>query len=445
MKDPVTPKAMRCAIYTRKSTENGLEQEYNSLDHQRDICVRHIEARAYEGWQVIPTLYDDGGVSGATMERPGLKALMADIRAGLVDVVITYRIDRLSRSVLDFRQLIAFFERHGVTFVSITEDFNTTTAMGRFALGIIMGFAELEREMASERVRSKIASAKRKGRWTGGVPPFGYRASDGRLIIVEEEAQIVRMIFSRFITMGSGTLLARALESEGVINRQGRAFDKGAITKMLASRVYIGEVGHKGEWFKGLHTPIIDTATWQKKEAIIARAPRERGAATRAQTPALLKGIIYGPTGRAMSPTFSKGRHGQLYRYYVDASLLKGARRVHASARVPAGAVEEAVIDRLRTIIAQPETIMETTRALKREGHDVPEAEVGEQLRTFDGVWTRLFPREQARIARLLIERVDVSDEGLAIAVRTDGFAHLALELGVSQRTAPQSDQAGAL
>lgn len=422
-------KPVRCAIYTRKSHENGLEQEYNSLSAQRDICTRHVEARVHEGWQVIPTLYDDGGVSGATMDRPALNALNADIRAGRVDVVITYRIDRLSRSVLDFHQLIAFFERHGVMFVSITEDFNTTTAMGRFALGIIMGFAELEREMASERVREKIAAARRRGRWTGGTVPFGYRSEDARLVIDEDEAAIVRMIFERFIRGGSTTLLSRELLKEGVTNRSGRPFDKGSLCKMLASRIYLGEISHLGTWYPGLHEPVIDAATWERKEAIIAYPPRERGAATRANTPALLKGIIYGPTGRAMSPSHARGKHGQLYRYYVDASLLKGAERRHASARIPAGPVEEAVIDQMRAIIAQPETITATHRALRAEGHDIGVDEVGSQLRGFDSVWQRLFPREQARITRLLVERVDVSDDGLDITLRTDGFASLAAEL----------------
>ena len=431
---PKPIRKLRCAVYTRKSTEEGLDMEFNSLDAQREACEAYIASQKAEGWVLVPTRYDDGGWSGGTLERPALRRLLADIEAGLLDVVVVYKIDRLSRSLMDFSKLVAVFEDNSVTFVSITQSFNTTTSMGRLTLNILLSFAQFEREVIGERVRDKVAASRRKGIWMGGPVPFGYRCADRRLHVVEDEASVVRMIFERFVRCGSATRLVGDLAAAEV-TRRGKPLDKGGLYKMLANRVYIGMAVHKGEAFPGEHQAIIDQALWDKVHAILGESPRTRAANTRARTPALLKGLVFAPGGRAMTPAHTR-KKGRLYRYYVTTSVIKEGPESCPVRRVPAGLIEAAVIDQMRSTLRTPEMVARTWRTARADGEAMPEKEVVTALGGLDPLWDELFPAEQARIVQLLVERVDISTAGLHVTLRTDGLLRLAGELAPKARRA---------
>ena len=426
MKTPIVRK-LRCAIYTRKSSEEGLEQEFNSLDAQREACEAYIASQKPEGWVLVPDRYDDGGISGATLERPALKRLLVDIEDRRVDVIVVYKIDRLSRALMDFAKLVEVFDRNNVTFVSVTQSFNTTTSMGRLTLNILLSFAQFEREVIGERIRDKFAASRRKGMWMGGFVPLGYDVKDRKLIVNEAEAATVRMIFDRFIMIGSATELVRKLRAESVRGKQGKLVDKGYIYKLLNNRVYIGEAVHKGVAYPGEQQAIIDRALWDRVHTVLRESPRKRAANTRAQTPSLLKGLIFGPTGRAMTPAPTR-KGGKLYRYYVSTDVLKRDADSCTVRRVPAAEIESAVVDQLRGLLRTPEIIVGTWRVAKLMG-DISEAEVREALHRLDPLWDELFPAEQARIVQLLVERVDVSPDGADIRLRTEGLTNLVADL----------------
>jgi site-specific DNA recombinase len=419
---------LRCAIYTRKSSEEGMEQEFNSLDAQREACGAFIASQRSEGWLELTAQYDDGGVSGGTLDRPALKRLLADIEHGLVDVVVVYKIDRLSRALMDFAKLVEIFDRNNVTFVSVTQSFNTTTSMGRLTLNILLSFAQFEREVIGERIRDKVAASRKRGMWMGGVVPLGYLVQNRKLAIHGKEATIVRMLFERFLELGSVTLLARSIAAEGVRSRRGKLLDKASLYKLLANRVYVGEAVHRGVAYPGEHLPIIDRKLWDKVRSIMQQSPRVRACRTRAETPALLKGLLFGPTGRAMSPTHTK-RGNKLYRYYVSQSVLKHGPDACSVRRVPAAEIEAAVIDQLRGMLRSPEIIVATWRAARSAIEGLSENDVREALERLDPIWDELFPAEQARIVQLLISRVDVGPDGLEIHLRNQGLAHTFREL----------------
>ena len=427
MKKPIVRK-LRCAVYTRKSSEEGLEQEFNSLDAQREACEAYIASQKPEGWVLVPDRYDDGGISGATLERPALKRLLADIEAHRVDVVVVYKIDRLSRALMDFAKLVEVFDRNNVTFVSVTQSFNTTTSMGRLTLNILLSFAQFEREVIGERIRDKFAASRKKGMWMGGFVPLGYDVKDRKLVVNEAEAETVRRIFERFTKIGSVTELVRALRAEGVRGKRGRLIDKGYVYQLFRNRVYIGEAVHKGASYPGEHKAIISKALWDKVHAVLSDSPRRRAAATRAQTPALLKGLIFGPTGCAMTPTHTR-KGGRLYRYYIATDVLKHDAPACTVRRVPAAEIEGAVIDQVRGLLRSPEMIVRTWRAGKRLVAGLDESEVRDALQRLDPLWDELFPAEQARIVQLLVERVDVGPDGVDIRLRTEGLANLTADL----------------
>ncbi|EDP61574.1 resolvase [alpha proteobacterium BAL199] len=419
---------LRCAVYTRKSTEEGLEMEFNSLDAQREACEAYIASQKSEGWVELADRYDDGGFSGGTLERPALKRLLADIEDGRIDVVVVYKIDRLSRSLMDFSKLVEVFDRNGVTFVSVTQSFNTTTSMGRLTLNILLSFAQFEREVIGERIRDKFAASRKRGMWMGGFVPLGYEVRDRKLAINNDEAATVRMIFERFVEVGSATALARALVAEDVRTRRGRLVDKGFLYKLLNNRVYIGDAVHKGMAYPGEHEAIITRALWDKVHGILRESPRVRAGRTRAATPALLKGLIFGPTGCAMTPTHTR-RGDKLYRYYVSQSVMKRGADACPVGRVPAAEIEGAVVDQLRGLLRAPEVIVGTWRSARPEIDGLSEAEVREALESLDPLWDELFPAEQARIVQLLVERVDVGVTGLTVRLRVQGLAHMVQDL----------------
>src|SRR5262249_41654202 len=379
------------------SSEEGLEMEFNSLEAQRESCEAYVASQRAEGWLPVPDRYDDGGFSGGTLDRPALKRLLTDIEAGKVDVVVVYKIDRLSRSLMDFSRLVEVFDQHKVTFVSVTQSFNTTTSMGRLTLNVLLSFAQFEREVIGERIRDKFAASRKKGMWMGGWAPLGYDIKDRKLLVNEAEAEIVRALFQRFLRVGSMNKLVVALRSEGMTTKGGKPVDKGYIYRILNNRVYIGDAIHKGIAYPGEHQGIIDQSLWDRVHEILRESPRKRAMHTRAQTPALLKGLIFGPTGVVMSSAHTR-RKGKLYRYYVSTDVLNRDSATCPVRRVPAAEIERAVIDQLRGLLGAPEIIVRTWRAARETGGDISEAEVRQALERLDPLWDELFPAEQARI-----------------------------------------------
>ena len=424
---PVARK-LRCAIYTRKSSEEGLEQEFNSLDAQRDACSAYIASQRSEGWVELAAHYDDGGISGGTLERPALRHLLADIEEDRVDVVVVYKIDRLSRALMDFAKLVEVFDRNNVTFVSVTQSFNTTTSMGRLTLNILLSFAQFEREVIGERIRDKVAASRKRGMWMGGVVPLGYEVRDRKLAINDVEAATVRMMFAQFVQIGSATLLAKKLSSEGVRSRRGRPIDKGFLYKLLSNRIYIGDAVHKGTAYPGEHQPIITRDFWDKVRATLQESPRMRAGSTRAATPALLKGLLFGPTGCAMSPTHTR-RGDKLYRYYISQSVVKRGADDCPVSRVPAAEIENVVVDQLRGMLRAPEVIIATWRSARPEIGELSETQVRDALEALDPLWDELFPAEQARVIQLLVDRIDVGVAGLKVRLRVQGIARMVQDL----------------
>ena len=426
MTEAAPKRRLRCAIYTRKSSEEGLDMEFNSLDAQRESCEAYIASQRAEGWACMREHYDDGGFSGGTLDRPGLKTLIEDIEDGLVDVVVVYKIDRLSRSLMDFSRLVEVFDKHGVTFISITQSFNTTTSMGRLTLNILLSFAQFEREVTGERIRDKFAASRAKGMWMGGFVPMGYDVVDRKLIVNEPEAATVRHMFQRFVELGSATILTRELVANHVLNKRGKPVDKGFLYKLFRNRLYLGEAVHKGTSYPGEHQAIIDQPLWDKVHAILQESPRQRAANTRTQTPALLKGLIFTDRGIAMTPTVTKkgSRH---YRYYtsMDAIRNRAGEGTDGFVRLNAGMVEGAVIQHIRELLRSPEVVTRAVASAKAKDPEADETDVVTALANFDKLWESLFPAEQARTARILINRVTVSQQGLTVDLRTEGLGSI--------------------
>src|ERR1700731_1439905 len=355
---------IRCAIYTRKSSEEGLEQEFNSLQAQREACEAFIKSQRHEGWVCLPDAYDDGGLSGATIERPALQQLLAEIQAGRVDIVVVYKVDRLTRSLADFAKIVEIFDAKGASFVSVTQQFNTTTSMGRLTLNVLLSFAQFEREVIGERIRDKIAASKKKGMWMGGVPPLGYRAQDGKLIIVDSEAETVRFIFRRYSELGSVGLLKDELNARGIRSklwtsasgrrRGGKPFARGALYLMLQNRIYRGEIVHKEQSHPGEHPPIIDQPLWDAVQAQLAGNAAERNSSARHRQPSLLTGMLFDRDGNRMTPSHA-GKKGTRYRYYVSGSLISKDRTENsAGLRVPAAEIEKLVSSRVHRWLLDP-------------------------------------------------------------------------------------------
>jgi DNA invertase Pin-like site-specific DNA recombinase len=381
-----------------------------------------------EGWVLVADRYDDGGFSGGTLDRPAMQRLLADVERGAIDVIVVYKIDRLSRSLMDFARLVEVFDRHSVTFVSITQAFSTTTSMGRLTLNVLLSFAQFEREVIGERIRDKFAASRRKGIWMGGWAPLGYEVRDRKLGINDAEAKTVRTIFKRFATLGSATQVAKELSAKNVRNRRGGVIDKGSIYKLLNNRVYVGDAMHKGEAFPGEHEAIIDRGLWDQVHGILQQAPKTRAATNRTNSPALLKGLIFDVNGTAMSPTHTR-RRGKLYRYYTNQKLIKGTEAADTSMRIPAGEIEELVIGQMRQVLTSPEIIVATWKQLTEQTPSYKEADVRSALVSFQELWSELFPLEQRRIASLLIDRVTVAPASVDVRLLVRGVSSLVTEL----------------
>jgi site-specific DNA recombinase len=362
----------RCAIYTRVSTDHGLEQEFNSLDAQREAAEAYIKSQAHEGWQCLPAQYNDGGFSGGSVERPALQRLLSDIQAGHIDIVVVYKVDRLTRSLADFAKLVELFDRHGVSFVSVTQAFNTTNSMGRLTLNVLLSFAQFEREVTGERIRDKIAASKKKGLWMGGVVPLGYRVHERTLVPHEEHADLVRMLYASYTACGSVHELKKQLDTKGVRlptrtdgkgkQTGGGLFSQGHLYKILSNPVYLGEIAHKGQRYPGQHAALIDSSLWeavQHKLAEKAQTFRNR----RTSSDAILMGRLFDDRGNAMSPSYSQ-KGSIRYRYYTSQALLQGRKgEAGSQPRVPAAELEQMILECLRAIPPSSEDKQSATDA----------------------------------------------------------------------------------
>lgn len=349
----------RCAIYTRKSTEEGLEQAFNSLDAQREACEAYIKSQAHEGWKQIATLYDDGGFSGGNMERPALKRLMEDIENRAIDIVVVYKVDRLTRSLADFAKMVEAMDRHGASFVSVTQQFNTTSSMGRLTLNVLLSFAQFEREITGERIRDKIAASKRRGMWMGGNAPLGYDVREHQLILNEGEAKTVRTIFGKYLEVGRVAALQVELRAGGVASkirisptgnrRGGFPYSRGALYAILRNRVYIGQIPHREEAYPGHHVPIIDLVIWERVQAQLSGNRADRQPSATAVTGGPLSGLLFDDRGNLMSPSFCKKGTSRRYRYYVSQAILQNDKaNIGSVGRVPASLIENVVADAVK-------------------------------------------------------------------------------------------------
>jgi site-specific DNA recombinase len=430
-------KKLCCAIYTRKSNAEGLQQDFNTLDAQREACQSYIASQRSEGWVALRDHYDDGGFSGGTMDRPALKRLLDDVRSGLVDVIVVYKIDRLSRSLADFAKLVELFDQHKVTFVSVTQSFSTTTSMGRLTLNILLSFAQFERELSGERVRDKIAASRQRGIWMGGMPPLGYDVAERKLVINAEEAKVVREMFTRFAQVPSMDTLVRDLRVRGVtskawttqkgVTRAGRLIEKTYVYKIFNNAVYLGVAAYKGQHFTGQHEGIIKQDIWdQVHEHLKSGGLANKGAhAVRfCRAPSLLRGLLYSQEGRAFTPGYTM-KGSKHYRYYVNTAAIKIGSDACEVRRLPAGEIESAVLEQIKGILREPEVLSHTVREACSMEDCLDEADAINALRTIEEVWDELFPAEQSKIAHTLIQRITVRPDGVTIDWKAGGIEAL--------------------
>jgi site-specific DNA recombinase len=393
-----TKRATRCAIYTRKSSEEGLEQSFNSLDAQREACEAYVLSQRQEGWRVLETHYDDGGYSGGSMERPALKQLLADIDARKIDVVVVYKVDRLTRSLADFARIVQVFDSRNMSFVSITQQFNTTSSMGRLTLNVLLSFAQFEREVTGERIRDKIAASKRKGMWMGGRVPLGYDLKDRKLIVNPAEAKQIQEIFRAYLEVGCVRKLKAHLEQCRVLSKVrispsgqeagGGSHSRGALYKLLANRIYIGEISHKGNSYPGEHKAIIDRELWESVRAKLAENHRARRHRTDTSEPSLLSGLVFDQDGSRYTPSHAV-KKGKRYRYYVSRRIILGRSPAATQpSSIPARELEQLVLtelasffgsaDRVSAILDQAGEDLATTRALVDAAQQLAKALVGD-------------------------------------------------------------------
>jgi DNA invertase Pin-like site-specific DNA recombinase len=417
---------MRCAIYTRKSSEEGLEQAFNSLDAQREACAAFVLSQKHEGWTVLPTLYDDGGFSGGTMDRPALQRLLSDIRAGEVDVVMVYKIDRLTRSLFDFAKIVEAFDAQGVSFVSITQQFNTTTSMGRLTLNVLLSFAQFEREVAGERIRDKIAASKKKGMWMGGLPSLGYDVQNRKLVVNEEEAGTVVHIFWRYVELRSVRALQAELDAAEIRSKRriladgtpfgGQKLSRGALYLMLQNRIYRGDITHKGNAYPGEHPAIVDRNLWDKVQAILAENRVDRATGADAKQPSLLAGLIFDESGERLTPSHA-AKKGTRYRYYVSKSLIVGiAKDKSTGRRIPAANLETLVITKLRSFLADEGAVLNVIREEHVDGAAQSRliargVKIAKEIES-------LTPDRVRAILMTLISKVDIRPDCVEISVR---------------------------
>jgi DNA invertase Pin-like site-specific DNA recombinase len=418
---PPKPAFKRCAVYTRKSSEEGLEQDFNSLHAQREACEAFVKSQKGEGWHLIDTAYDDGGLSGGTLERPSVQRLLADITDGKIDIVVVYKVDRLTRSLADFAKMVELFDRHGVSFVAVTQQFNTTTSMGRLTLNILLSFAQFEREVTGERIRDKIAASKRRGMWMGGNLPLGYEVRDRKLVINYAEAETVRSIYRLYRELGSVRRLKEELDRCGIRskvrgsgrgNRSGGcSFSRGALYTILANPIYIGEIRHKSLRHPGQHEPIVDRALWGSVQEQM-RAPQRRSQQGRGASSYLI-GKLFDETGERLTPSHAvKG--GRRYRYYISRALVTGVTsQVPHGWRLPALEIERIIASEVEKMLSDRSAIVAALREHGIDMRHVPTVleaahSLGGKLRS---------DLERGPVLTSLVERVELRQDAMGLAI----------------------------
>ena len=423
-------KRFRCAIYTRKSSEEGLEQSFNSLDAQREACAAYIESQRHEGWKAIDTRYDDGGYSGGSMDRPALEALLGDLQAAKVDVVVVYKVDRLTRSLADFAKIVELFDRHKVSFVSVTQQFNTTSSMGRLTLNVLLSFAQFEREVTGERIRDKIAASKKKGMWMGGPVPLGYDLKDRKLLPNEKEAKIVRGIYARYLALGCvrklrAELIAKGVRSKVRTSRAGKksggmCYSRGALYDLLQNRLYLGEIAHKGAVHAGEHAGIVPRKLWDAVQARLQSNGQARRMGLNAKTPSLLAGLLFDAEGNRYTPLHST-KNGKRYRYYTSQAVIRNGPQGSTSvARIPAHDIEELVAKRLQTLLKNPRELIGVAAAA-----DLPASKQAALLRAAKAKtssWSKLPPSSLREFLCSTVRQIVIHEKFIDIEVARQRF-----------------------
>jgi site-specific DNA recombinase len=430
----------RCAIYTRKSSEEGLEQDFNSLHAQREACEAFIKSQAGEGWRLVKTAYDDGGLSGGTMERPALQYLLADINQGLVDVVVVYKVDRLTRSLADFAKMVEVFDGRGVSFVAVTQQFNTTTSMGRLTLNVLLSFAQFEREVTGERIRDKIAASKQKGMWMGGLVPIGYDVIDRRLVVNKTEAERVREIFRGYLELGSVRLLMEDLNRRGIRSKVrvarngkrsgGNLFFRGPLYELLSNPIYIGEIRHKAIRHPGLHEPIVERELWDSTQLLLREHAARRTRRARKSAASPLTGKLFDDSGQSLTPSHAvKGE--RRYRYYVSRNLINGTKESERGGwRLPAPEIERTVASASYTMLSDQAVIANAALAIGLAERQLP------SLFSLAANWRKRLRSDVEVSAALsaLVDRVDLIDAGIRVSLK---LPHSVTEEHGANATAP--------
>ncbi len=416
---------VRCAIYTRKSSEEGLEQSFNTLQAQREACEAYAASQRHEGWQTIAKKYDDGGFSGGNMNRPALKQLLEDIAARLVDTVIVYKVDRLTRSLTDFAKIIEVFDKQGVSFVSVTQQFNTTSSMGRLTLNVLLSFAQFEREVTGERIRDKIAASKKKGMWMGGVAPLGYDVKDRQLIVNPQEAKVVREIFTQYLMLGSVVALKQYLDHKTLRTKLrtsanghafgGKPYSRGGLYKLLNNEVYTGRIAHRGESYSGEQQAILEPETWGKVKALLAANNHgHRQPGRRKVAPSILAGLVFDAEGNRYTPTHAV-KKGRRYRYYTSQAVIQKRKESSYLGRIPARELEQLVSSRIQRLLASPQEFatswMESSELANDHGRLI---EAAQQLAE---KWSELTSQQSAELVRGVVRRVVLRGAELEIEI----------------------------
>jgi len=416
-----------CAIYTRKSSEEGLDQAFNSLDAQREACEAYITSQKQAGWRVLPLFYHDGGISGGTLERPALQRLLANISKGEIDIVVVYKVDRLTRSLTDFAKIVETFDQADVSFVSVTQQFNTTSSMGRLTLNMLLSFAQFEREVTRERIRDKIAASKKKGMWMAGLPPLGYDCHDRRLLVNEEEAKTVRHIFERYKSLGTVRSLKAELDRDGIISKRrtdrygrskgGRPFARGPLYHLLQNELYRGNIVHKGTVYPGQHVAIVPDEPWESVQCILKANRVARKAGNGRSTPSLLASRLFDDKGRPMSPSYT-GKAHRRYRYYVSHNLVRGntGQGVNKGWRLAAGEIEHIIETRLTAFLNDGQAIDDAIHPLMSEASE--RGWIIKMAREFANGWFDKTSDEKRQTLQLIVDRIDLISGGILITIK---------------------------
>ncbi len=440
---------VKCAIYTRKSSEEGLDQSFNSLDAQREACEAYIRSQKHEGWVGLATKYDDGGFSGGNMDRPALTKLMGDIAEGKVNTVVVYKVDRLTRSLADFAKIIEQFDSKGVTFVSVTQQFNTTTSMGRLTLNVLLSFAQFEREVTGERIRDKIAASKAKGMWMGGRVPVGYDLRDRRLYINPEEAEQVREIFRQYLRLRTVPSLAAYLNRTDIrtkvrIGADGRKaggqhYFRGGLYQLLRNHIYIGEIEHKGAVYPGEHDAILDRELWDQVQELLDNNRQGTRNRSRTASGSMLTGRLFSESGVRYIPTNTQ-KGGRRYHYYTSQAVIKGGTKEGSIGRLPAPATENAVAARIQVLLESPAEVLD---GLKRT--DLPDLDYQKLLKRakqMSSDWPRMAQSERADLICAVLHRVIVHESSIELQITLDSLVQVLSgkpPVGESKSTNPQT------